>query len=78
MSWREQTGHPVIPQSKIGNPKSKIVRIPPYVLARADKVSRIGVKGNSERETSSCTFRLNETDRKLGAAFESLVKENDK
>ena len=33
MSWREQTGHPVIPQSKIGNPKSKIVRIPPYVLA---------------------------------------------
>jgi hypothetical protein len=30
----------MIMESKIGNPKSKVVRIPPNVLARADKVIR--------------------------------------
>jgi len=30
----------MIEQSKIGSPKSKIFRIPPNVLARADRVIR--------------------------------------
>jgi hypothetical protein len=48
------------------------------VCARtSDKVSRIGVRGNSEREATRRTFRLRETDRKLGAAFESFIEKYD-
>jgi len=35
-------------QSKIGNPKSKIVEIPPNVLARADRVT-VRVNGKELR-----------------------------
>ena len=34
------SSHPMTLESRIGNRKSKIVRIPPHVLARADNVIR--------------------------------------
>jgi hypothetical protein len=33
-------GNPMIPESKIENPKSKNWKVPPNVVARADKVIR--------------------------------------